>query len=94
MTYDPRPIDMSGVELEPELMALVEQLAARNHDIWAAQRLDEGWTFGPERKDKEKQHPDLVPYDQLPESEKEYDRLSTIGTLKAIIALGYKIEIV
>ena len=33
----------------------------------------------------------LVPYDELPESEKEYDRNTAIETLKLIIKLGYKI---
>jgi len=66
-------------------------LAKNSHDIWANQRLKEGWKYGPGRNDDLKEHPCLVPYEELPESEKEYDRNAAIMTLKAITALGYKI---
>ncbi len=91
MTYSPNPIDTSGVEIGPRLGELIERLAANNHDHWALQRIAEGWRFGPDRNDKTKTHPDLVPYEELPDSEKEYDRRSVVETLKAIIALGYRI---
>lgn len=91
MSYEPRPIDTSGVELPPELMELVELLAGNNHDHWALQRISEGWRHGPQRDDERKLHPDLVPYNELPEGEKEYDRRSVRETLKAILALGYRI---
>ncbi len=92
MTYNPDTIDTSGVELNPRLSELIERLAANNHDHWALQRIAEGWRFGPERNDKAKTHPDLVPYEELQDSEKEYDRRSVVETLKAIIALGYRVE--
>ena len=92
MTYEPRPLDTSGVSLDPGLLALTEQLARNAHDIWARQRLAEGWTHGPRRDDALRQHPDLVPYAELPESEKTYDRDAALETLKAIVALGYRIE--
>ncbi len=92
MTYRPDPIDTSGVELNPRLAELIERLAANNHDHWALQRIAEGWHFGPDRSDRAKTHPDLVPYAELPDSEKEYDRKSVVETLKAIIALGYRVE--
>lgn len=91
MTYIPKPIDTSAVVLSPELRALTERLAENTHDLWAAQRLAQGWTHGPKRDDTQKQHPCLVPYADLPESEKEYDRHTALGTLKAILSLGYKI---
>ena len=92
MDYSPRPIDTSAVVLPAELLALTERLAESTHDLWAAQRLAEGWTFGPARDDAGRRHPCLVPYSELPESEKEYDRRTALGTLKAILALGYTIE--
>ena len=92
MTYRPDPIETSGVELSLKLSELIERLSANNHDHWALQRIAEGWRFGPERNDKAKTHPDLVPYEELLDSEKEYDRRSVVETLKAIIALGYRIE--
>ena len=57
-----------------------------------APALGDGWTYGAERNDPQKKHPCLIPYDQLPDSEKEYDRNAAMETLKAIIALGYRIE--
>jgi len=92
MTYRPDPINTSDVELSSKLNELIEHLSANNHDNWALQRIKEGWQFGHERNDKIKTHPDLIPYEELSESEKEYDRKSVVETLKAIIALGYRIE--
>lgn len=92
MTYTPAPIDTSAAELSPELEELLERLAAHNHDVWAQQRLAEGWTYGPKRNDDRKEHPCLVPYDQLPESEKEYDRQTACQVLKAVLALGWRLE--
>ena len=91
MKYIPKPIDTSKVELPKDLVELTERLAENAHDVWALQRLGEGWTFGPARDDAAKKHPDLIPYADLPEGEKEYDRKTAMETLKAIIALGYSI---
>ena len=90
--YFPTPIDTSDVELSDELKQLVEQLARNVHDNWAIGRINQGWTLGPERNDALKQHPCLVDYDDLPESEKEYDRNTAMETLKLILKLGWKIE--
>jgi hypothetical protein len=92
MPYSPKPLDTSSVALSDELEALTEYLAENTHDIWATQRLAEGWTYGPQRDDAAKKHPDLIPYADLSESEKEYDRRTAMETLKAILALGYRIE--
>lgn len=89
--YTPRPIDSAAVALPPALTALTERLAENAHDLWAAQRMADGWTQGPKRDDGAKKHPCLVPYAELPESEKEYDRQAALGTLKAILALGYRV---
>jgi hypothetical protein len=91
MTYEPRPIETSHIELPADLERLVERLAESTHDHWALKRLEEGWTYGSQRDDESRTHPDLVPYGRLSDSEKEYDRRSVIETLKAILALGYEI---
>ncbi len=70
----------------------MERLAEHNHDVWARQRLSDGWTLGPKRDDSKKEHPCLVPYAELSEGEKQYDRNAAIETLKAIVVLGYRIE--
>ena len=92
MPYTPRPLDTGSVELSPDLLALTEKLAENAHDLWALQRMGTGWTYGPARDDAAKHHPCLVPYSDLPEAEKEYDRQTALGTLKAILALGYSIQ--
>jgi RyR domain len=90
-TYKPRTIDTSQVQLSTDLQELIELLAENNHDHWARKRIDEGWRYGPKRNDSKKEHPDLVPYAELTDSEKSYDRKTVIEVLKAIIAIGYKI---
>jgi RyR domain len=92
MTYQPQPIATDAVPLTPELELLIECLSASNHDHWAQRRLAEGWTLGPTRNDRRKTHPGLVPYAELPEEEKEYDRTSVCETVKAILALGFEIR--
>lgn len=89
MSYKPAPIDVSHVQLSPEICALTEQLARNAHEVWAQERIAQGWRLGPERNDQRKEHPSLIAYEQLPESEKVYDRNTAMGTLKAVQALGY-----
>ena len=90
--YKPNPVDTSNITLSPELIKLTEQIAENVHDIWAAGRISQGWTYGQVRDDEKKTTPCLVPYAKLPESEKEYDRNTAVETLKLIVALGYKIK--
>jgi hypothetical protein len=90
--YKPNPIDTSGIELPAGLLELTEQIALNVHDNWSAGRIAEGWVYGERRDDQKKTTPCLVPYSQLSEVEKEYDRVTALQTLKTIIALGYQIE--
>lgn len=91
--YNPKPIDTGDVVLPDDLLALTEKIAANVHDVWAAGRMDEGWAYGAFRDSRAKTTPCLVPYDELPESEKQYDRNTALETLKLIIKLGYEIKI-
>ena len=90
-TYIPQPIDTTGVELPEELESLVEQMSKNVHEVWAQTRIQQGWTYGEQRNDELKTHPCLVPYEELPDAEKEYDRNTSVGTLKLIMKLGFKI---
>lgn len=90
--YIPQPINTSGVVLPKELEQLVEQMSKNVHEVWAETRIRQGWTYGEQRNDELKTHPCLIPYEDLPEEEKEYDRNTSIGTLKLIMKLGFKIS--
>lgn len=89
--YIPNPEETSEVKLPEELLPLIEKMARNVHEVWARNRIDDGWTYGPERDDAGKKHPCLVPYDELPESEKDYDRATSQETLKLILKLGFEI---
>ncbi len=91
MEYSPKPLPTAQVELSPELMALRERLAENAHEVWAYRRMRQGWVYGKKRDDDRKTHPCLVPYQQLSEEEKEYDRNTALETLRLIISMGYKI---
>lgn len=90
--YKPQPIDTSDVKLPLELEDLIEEMSKNVHEVWAETRINQGWSYGEQRNDELKTHPCLVPYEQLSESEKEYDRNTSVETLKLIIKLGFKIE--
>ena len=91
-TYHPKFLDLKHVELPNGYDELREAIAENAHDRWALERQSEGWTFGPKRDDSKLETPDMVPYEQLPESEKQYDRLMAEDTLRLLTALGYRIE--
>ena len=90
--YMPHPLDTSDISLPESLAPLIEALAENVHDTWAKGRMDTGWAFGPVRDDAKKQHPCLVPYGELSESEKAYDRATAVSTLKFICKMGYGIK--
>lgn len=91
MEYNPLPISTEEVELSEDLLELLEKIAENVHNVWAYARISEGWTWGKERNDTMKQHPCLVPYEELPEFEKDYDRNTAMETLKLIQKFGYEI---
>ena len=92
MTYTPHMIDTSDICLDDDLNVLVDFLAKNTHDNWAHERIKMGWKFGDKRDDRRKEHPCLVPYEELPESEKEHDRIVVKELLKTLILLGFRIE--
>ena len=90
--YKPQPIDTSHVKLPREVEELTEKLSRNAHDHWARQRMADGWRWGAARDDARKLHPSLVPYEELPDSEKIYDRATAMETIKAVLALGLRIS--
>lgn len=89
--YIPRPIGTEDVALPEELALLAEKIAKNVHEVWAKGRMKDGWSYGVQRDDVEKRHPCLVSYEDLTETEKEYDRKTSQETLKLIMKLGFKI---
>ena len=89
--YEPQPINLDYIQLTDDLLELREAIAENAHEVWAAARIKEGWTYGRERDDANKKHPDLIPYSALPDSEKEYDRLMALATIKLVKKLGFEI---
>jgi len=91
--YTPHPIDTTDIMIPEELDLLVEKLSKNVHEVWAENRIKEGWKYGEQRNDEHKTHPCLVPYEALSEEEKEYDRNTSLGTIKLILKLGFKISL-
>ncbi len=89
--YEPNPIDTKDVVLSEDIMELAEIISKQVHEIWSKGRIEDGWTYGPERNDALKQTPCLVPYDELSENEKDVDRRTAFETLKLMVKLGYSI---
>ena len=90
--YIPHPVDTSDIVLDSRLNDLVEAMAENVHEIWARTRIEQGWKYGQVRNDDLKEHPCIVPYSELSESEKVYDRNSAVETLKLITKLGFVIS--
>ena len=90
--YEPHPIDLTDVEISDDLIELRDAIAENAHEVWAYNRKQEGWTYGPERDDAKKLHPDMIAYNKLPESEKLYDREMAINTIKLLKKLGWELK--
>jgi hypothetical protein len=89
--YDPVPSSFDDIDIPPNLEGLIEALAELNHDTWARFRLDTGWVYGVERDDARRLHPCLVPYDDLPEDEKDVDRNTVRAVIRTILGSGFRI---
>ena len=87
--YNPSPVDTSNINLNEDNIKLAETIAKNNHDIWGLKRKNEGWKYGTVRDDKLKTNPCFIPYENLSKTEKEYDFVTAIETLKLIEKLGY-----
>lgn len=89
--YEPHPVKLENIIIDENLEELQEAIAENAHEVWAEARIKEGWRYGPERDDVNKKHPDLVPYSALSESEKEYDRIMALETIRLVKKLGFDI---
>ena len=89
--YQPKA-DSRMTQFPQDLLPLRETLAAQVHDTWAAGRLAEGWQYGPDLNQELRTHPCLIPYENLSESEKAYDRRTAMATILCILDHGYEIR--
>lgn len=89
--YIPQPVNTNEVVLPEELILLSEQISKNVHEVWSKNRMEQGWTYGEQRNDEKRETPCLVPYEELSEEEKDYDRNTSQETLKLILKLGFKI---
>ena len=92
MNYIPAPFDDKDIPIPEELEPLKEALARNVHEVWAAGRLAAGWSYGPARNDERKEHPCLIPFEDLPEEEKDYDRATALSTIRFILSQGYHLS--
>ena len=89
--YEPHPINVDSIPLDGDLEELQEAIAENAHNTWAEERIKQGWSYGKEWDETKKHDPSLVPYNSLPDSEKEYDRITAFNTIKLVKKLGFNI---
>ncbi|TRY83564.1 hypothetical protein DNTS_016272, partial [Danionella cerebrum] len=86
--FTPRPVDTSQVVLPPHLEKVRDRLAENTHELWATNKIEQGWCYGKMRDDNKRQHPCLVDFYKLPETERNYNLQMSTETLKTLLALG------
>jgi len=89
--YIPQIMDTSNILLPEEIIRLQETLSKNTHEHWAKNKIASGWVYGEVLDAKNKTHPDLVPYNLLSEEKKDYDRTTSMETLKLLYSLGYRL---
>ncbi|XP_043918075.1 LOW QUALITY PROTEIN: ryanodine receptor 1-like [Protopterus annectens] len=86
--FTPCPVDTVQIVLPPHLERIKEKLAENIHELWALNKIEQGWIYGPVRDDNKKLHPCLVEFNRLPEPERNYNLQMSGETLKTLLALG------
>ncbi|XP_058255377.1 ryanodine receptor 3 isoform X2 [Hemibagrus wyckioides] len=87
-SFIPTPVDTSQIVMPPHLEKVRDRLAENIHELWAINKIELGWTYGKIRDDNKRQHPCLVDFSKLPETEKNYNLQMSTETLKTLLALG------
>uniref|UniRef100_H3CF57 Ryanodine receptor 3 n=1 Tax=Tetraodon nigroviridis TaxID=99883 RepID=H3CF57_TETNG len=87
-SFIPTPVDTSQVVLPPHLDDVRNKLAENIHELWGMNKIELGWTYGKIRDDNKRQHPCLVDFSKLPETERNYNLQMSSETLKTLLALG------
>uniref|UniRef100_A0A8C7IVE4 Ryanodine receptor 1 n=1 Tax=Oncorhynchus kisutch TaxID=8019 RepID=A0A8C7IVE4_ONCKI len=90
--FKPAPLDLNHVKLTPNQNQLVEKLAENGHNVWARDRVRQGWTYSIVQDIMNKRNPRLVPYNLLDERTKKTNRDSVNNAVRTLIGYGYNIE--
>ncbi|KAI4894480.1 hypothetical protein NFI96_026241 [Prochilodus magdalenae] len=90
--YKPAPLDLNHVKLTPNQNTLVERLAENGHNVWARDRVRQGWTYSIVQDIVNKRNPRLVPYNLLDEKTKKTNRDTVCAAVRTLIGYGYNIE--
>ncbi|XP_056911325.1 ryanodine receptor 1-like isoform X5 [Takifugu flavidus] len=90
--YKPAPLDLNHVKLTPNQNTLVERLAENGHNVWARDRVRQGWTYSIVQDIVNRRNPRLVPYNLLDEKTKKTNRDTVCSAVRTLIGYGYNIE--
>lgn len=90
--YKPAPLDLSAVSLTPKLEELVDQLAENTHNLWARERIQQGWTYGLNEDSENHRSPHLVPYSKVDEAIKKANRDTASETVRTLLVYGYVLD--
>nr|NP_001246206.1 ryanodine receptor, isoform J [Drosophila melanogaster]AFH07961.1 ryanodine receptor, isoform J [Drosophila melanogaster] len=90
--YKPAPLDLSAVTLTPKLEELVDQLAENTHNLWARERIQQGWTYGLNEDSENHRSPHLVPYAKVDEAIKKANRDTASETVRTLLVYGYVLD--
>src|SRR5690242_13092799 len=87
--HDPASLDATQLQLTGDILRLTESLAENQHERWMRQRTAQGWKFGPRLDEEQKEHPNLVPFEKLTETEKHAARNAALASMQAFLASDF-----
>uniref|UniRef100_A0A8C9RP23 Ryanodine receptor 2 n=1 Tax=Scleropages formosus TaxID=113540 RepID=A0A8C9RP23_SCLFO len=90
--YKPAPMDLSHIKLSSTQEAMVDKLAENAHNVWARDRIRQGWTYGIQQDVKNRRNPRLVPYALLDERTKKSNKDSLREAVRTLLGYGYNLE--
>ena len=90
--YKPAPLDLSAIELTPKMEELVDRLAENTHNVWARERISQGWTYGLNEDSEKKRSPHLVLYQFVDEAIKIANRNTASETVRTLLVYGYVLD--
>lgn len=90
--YKPAPLDLSAITLNVKMEELVDQLSENTHNLWAKERIQQGWTYGLNEDPDMFRSPHLVPYGKVDEAIKKANRDTASETVRTLLVYGYVID--